>query len=395
MNASQNRLHFHAPRGLLRLAKVFVAVGCLTLIVGLFSAPRQTWGNLLLVSYYLLGLGLGGMLFVTLQYVTGAGWAVAIRRLPEALADLAPVAAAGIMAVLVIYPALYPWTDAVSDGRHASAAFKQLWLDRPFFLSRAAIYLALLMFLMRAIVRASVKQDYDGDVRHTFTGRRLSAAFLVVFGLTCWLSSVDWIMSLEPEWSSTIFGIYQFSGMFLSGLAAVTVLAICLRRQGALAEIVSEDHLHDLGTLLFSFSSFWMYIWFSQYMLIWYVNNPEETIYFIRRLDGGWRALFYLNVLVNWVIPFLVLLPRAAKRSPRVLLAIAIVLLAGRWLDLYLMILPPLGQRSFPAFGILESGLVAGGTGMFLLVVLRALGKRSLVPFNDPYLVESLPTFGQ
>lgn len=391
MRVSQNPLHYQAPRAWLRLANILVAVGCLTLAGGLFAAPRQTWGNVLLGSYYLVGLGLGGLVFIALQHVTGAGWAVAFRRLPEALADLIPVAAVGIVAVLVAYPALYPWTDPASDGHLPNAVFRHLWLNRPFVVVRALGYLTVWIIFARAIVRASVRQDDDGSLGHTDTCRRLSAAFLVVFGLTCWLSSVDWVMSLEPQWSSTIFGVYQFSGMFLSGLAAVSVLAVCLQRQGALRGIVTQDHLHDLGTLLFSFSSFWMYIWFSQYMLIWYVNNPEETAYFIHRLGGGWRTLFYLNVLVNWVVPFLVLMPRAAKRSPTVLLATALVLLGGRWLDLYLTILPPLGQRPLAGFGILESGLAAGALGLFLFVVLRALGQRSLVPFNDPYLVESLP----
>lgn len=395
MNDDQNGRRYRAPRGIWRLASVLVAVGGLTLIGGLMAAPRQTWGNVLLVSYYLIGLGLGGLVLIALQNVTGAGWGTALRRLPEALAALMPLAAVGVAAVLVAYPALYPWANPASGGHDAThAAFRRLWLDRPFVLLRALSYLLVWVLFARAMVRASVRQDDDGAIGHTYASRRLSAAFLVVFGATCWLSSVDWIMSLEPAWSSTIFGVYQFTGQFLSGLAAVSALAIWLRRQGALRGIVTRDHLHDLGKLLFSFSSFWMYIWFSQYMLIWYVNNPEETVYFVRRLDGGWRGLFYLNVLLNWVIPFLVLLPRATKRSPRVLLAMALVVLAGRWLDLYLMILPPLIERPLQGFGILEGGLAAGALGVFLLVVLRALGARSLVPFNDPFLVESLPISG-
>jgi hypothetical protein len=384
-------LTYCPQRGVLRLGAVLAAVGGLTLLAGLFVAPGRTWANLLLVSYYLLGLGLGGVVLVALQYVTGAGWGVALRRLPEALAALIPVASVGVAVVLLAYPGLYPWAEPASEDADPGAAFRHLWLSRPFFLLRALAYLTLWTLFARAIVGASVRQDEDGKVGHTYTNRRLSAAFLVVFAVTCWLSSVDWIMSLEPEWSSTIFGVYHFAGLFLGGLAAVSVLAVCLWRQGALRGVLTEEHLHDLGKLLFSFSSFWMYIWFSQFMLIWYVNNPEETSYFVRRLHGGWWPLFYLNVLLNWVAPFLVLLPRAAKRSPRVLLAVALVILTGRWLDLYLMIVPPLGGGPMQNFGIVESGLAAGALGLFLLTVLRALAKGSLVPVNDPFLVESLP----
>jgi hypothetical protein len=382
---------YRPQRGVLRLGAVLTAVGGLALLGGLFAAPEQTWANFLLVSYYLLGLGLGGLVFVAFQYVTGAGWGVALRRLPEAMAALIPVASAGVAVVLLAYPALYPWAGPSPEAANPDTAFRHLWLSRPFVLLRALAYVALWILFARAIVRASRQQDEDGKVGHTDTNRRLSAAFLIVFGVTCWLSSVDWVMSLEPEWSSTVFGVYHFAGLFLGGLAAVAVLAVCLCRQGALRGVLTEEHLHDLGKLLFAFSSFWMYIWFSQYMLIWYTNNPEETSYFLRRLDGGWRPLFYLNVLLNWVVPFLVLLPRATKRSPRVLLAVALVILVGRWLDLYLMIVPPLGGGPMQTFGVVEVGLAAGALGLFLLTVFRALGKAPLVPVNDPFLVESLP----
>lgn len=390
-NPALASLKYHAPPGMERIAKTLLAIGGLTLVIGLFAAPREAWGNVLVLGHYLLGLALGGLFLIALQYVSGAGWGVALRRIPEALANLLPVACAAILTVLLVCPALYPWADPASEGHVASSGFKHLWLNRPFFLLRALVYVASWLLFARAIVGASVRQDHDGSVRHTFTSRRLSAALLVVFGATCWLSSVDWIMSLEPEWASTVFGVYQFSGVFLSGLAAVSILAVCLRRQGTLRDVVPEDHLHDLGKLLFSFSSFWVYIWFSQYMLIWYVNNPEETTYYIRRLHGGWNTLFYLNLVLNWIIPFLALMPRAAKRSPRLLLVVAIVILAGRWVDLYLMILPPLAPRPLAGFGLLELGLAVGALGAFLFVVPHALAKRSLLPVNDPYLMESLP----
>lgn len=384
-------LTYRPQRGVLPLGVALAAVGGLTFLGGLFVAPGRTWANVLLVSYYLLGLGLGALVLVAFQYVSGAGWGVALRRLPEAMAVLIPVASAGVAVVLLAYPALYTRAGPSPEEADADLAFRHFWLSRPFFLLRALAYVVLWVLFARALVTASRRQDEDGKVGHTYTSQRLSAAFLVVFAVTCWLSSVDWVMSLEPDWSSTIFGVYHFAGLFLGALAALAVLAIALHQQGALRGILTEDHLHDLGKLLFSFSSFWMYIWFSQYMLIWYVNNPEETSYFLRRLSGGWKPLFYLNVLLNWAVPFLALMPGMAKRRPGFLLAVALVVLAGRWLDLYLMILPPLGGGPLQGFGVVEAGLIAGGLGLFLLAVPRALGKASLVPINDPFLVESLP----
>lgn len=385
-------LGYRPGSGVSRLAAALAVVGGLTILMGLVVTPARTWANVLLVSYGLLGLGLGGVLLVAFQYTTGAGWGVAIRRLPEALAALIPVGSVGVLLVLFIYPGLYPWAGTTAEAAEPAEAFRRFWLNRPFFLLRALAYVALWIVFARALARASLQQDEDGQFRHTETARRLSAAFLVVLGLTSWLASVDWIMSLEPKWASTIFGVYHFIGIFQGGLAAVTVLAIGLGMGGALRGILTRDHLHDLGRLLFSFSSFWMYIWFSQFMLIWYVNNPEETAYFVRRTQGAWWSLFYLNVLINWVVPFLVLMPRAAKRSPGVLLTVALVVLVGRWLDLYLMILPALGGDPFPSLGIVEAGLAAGAIGVSLLVVLGALGRRPLVPMGDPFLMESLPS---
>lgn len=382
---------FQPRRGVTHLGAVLAGIGCVTLVIGLFVDTAAAWANFLMVSYYLLTLGLGGLLFIALMFVCGAGWGTAIRRLPEALAPLIPVACAGVLIVLVFYPWLYPWYGQSAGGPHDGAAFRHFWLGRPFFLFRSLVYVGLWTFFTQAMLRASRQQDVDGRSEHTDTYIRLSAAFVVVFGATCWLSSVDWIMSLEPHWASTVFGVYHFSGMFLAALAMVAVMAVYLKEQGPLRGILTNDHLHDLGKLVFSFSSFWMYIWFSQFMLIWYVNNPEETAYFVRRLDGGWRVLFFLNILLNWVIPFVALMPRATKIDPRSLVAVSVVVLVGRWLDLYLMVLPPVGRGPLPAIGIMEAGLAAGAVGVFLLVVPRALGQASLLPVQDPYLVESLP----
>jgi hypothetical protein len=381
---------FRAPRRANRAGTALAVVGGAATLLGLLLAPRETWANVLAASYGLLGMGLGGAVFMALLYVTAAGWGVALRRVPEALVALLPVGAAGLAVVFVAQPALYSWTVGHAGvGAEAGSPFKQAWLDWPFFLGRAVAYIAAWALFTRALVRTSRRQDADGEVGHTSRNVRLSAAFLVVFAVTFWLASSDWIMSLEPEWASTMFGVYNFAGLFLGGLAAVVALVVWLQAAGPLRHVVASSHLHDLGKLLFAFSTFWAYIWFCQYMLIWYVNNPEETSYFVRRLEGAWGPLLVINVVLNWVVPFVVLLPRAAKRNPRVLAQVAVVLLVGRWLDLCLMILPACGDAATALAA--AAGPALGAVGLAVLVVLRALQKAALVPWNDPYLVESLP----
>jgi hypothetical protein len=357
-------------------------LGGVTLLAGLLLAPQRTWTHLLLVSYYLLGLGLAGLLLVALHHLSGARWSVPLRRVAETMTGVLPVAAAGLVAVLVCRPSLYPWS-AADSSREGESPLHHLWLNRPFFLGRALAYLALWLISAFAIVRASREQDKNPDPASIWRSIRLSAAFLVVFGVTCWLASYDWIMSLEPAWASTIFGVYSFAGLFLSGLAAVIVLGIWLRQHSSLRSVINHDHLHDLGTLLFAFSNFWMYTWFCQYLLIWYVNNPEETVYFRRRSEGTWPVFLFLDLVLNWGVPFIVLLFRAAKRNPVVLVTVAVIVLAGRWVDLFLMILPSQGDAgSLP--GTIELGLLLGTAALFALAFFRALGKASLVPLHEP-----------
>lgn len=386
-------LDFSPPPRLLELLRGLAALGGITLLVGLFLAPERAWPNLLLASCFLLGLGLGGAFFVALQYVTGSSWSVALRRVPEAMTALLPAGAVGLAVVLVGNPSLYPWLRISWTGAEGFVAFKQAWLSQPFFLARAAIYVLVWMAFSALLLRNSRLQDADGSALWTRRNARLSAIFIVVFALTSWLASYDWIMSLEPSWYSTIFAVYNFASLFLGTLAAMAVLVVLLRRARAFGRVVSEQHLIDLARLIFAFGTFWAYIWFSQYMLIWYANMPEETSYFIARLSRGWAPLFLLNLGLNWVVPFLVLMPRGWKRNPDVLLGVAIAVVAGRWLDLYLMIFPPLiGAK--PAFGVWELGAIVASVGVSGLVILRALRQAPLVPVRDPLLAESLHYHG-
>jgi hypothetical protein len=369
----------------------FAAIGAIVAAAGAVMAPDRMWASWLLVAYYVLGLGLAGLCVVAIHYTAGASWSTPIRRVPEALAGTLPFAAVLLAAVFMARPQLYPWTIASSAAAAVSPAlaFKLAWLDRPFFLVRAAVYSLIWIVFAAAIRRASRRQDQDGDRRWTRANVRLSAAFLIVFAFTFTLASFDWVMSLEPLWYSTIFGVYNFAGLFLSGLAAIILVALWLERTGPLQHVLTADHRHDLGKLLFAFSVFWMYIWFSQYMLIWYTNIPEEASYFVRRAHGGWFVLFLANVVLNWLVPFLALLRRDAKRHRQTLALVAAVVLVGRWLDVYLMIFPAVVGET-PRIGVWELGLTAGGLGGFGLVLVWVLKAAPIVPVADPDLVEAL-----
>ncbi|HNR32862.1 MAG TPA: hypothetical protein PKI11_18365, partial [Candidatus Hydrogenedentes bacterium] len=353
-----------------RAMNVLAALGVIALVAGLALAPQRAWASLLLTSQYLVGLSLAGLFLIATLYVSGAGWGVALRRIPEAFAHLLPMGLACTLIVLIAGSALYPWTNP--DEAETFVGFKGLWLDYGFWLLRAVAYGVLWIVFARALLRNSREQDFDGDVARTRRNARISAAFLVVFALTCWLSSVDWIMSLEPHWYSTIFGVYNFSGLFCSGLACTIIVAAWLRDRGALRGIVTDEHLHDLGKLLIGFTTFWAYIWFSQYMLIWYANIPEETGYYVSRTSGAWGPLFILNLILNWVLPFFALLPRGGKRSAYILVRVAAVVLVGRWLDLYLMIYPSFAPGA-PVIGPVEILVTLGTAGVFVIGLARAL----------------------
>ncbi len=362
-----------------------VTIAGVVLLGGLWMAPERAWLDVLLGSFAMVCLGLAGIFFVALQYATGAVWSIPLRRVGEALNAALPLGGIGILAVLLLHPSIYPWyghSEIVADGW---AGFKHTWLSYPFVLVRAVVYLAAWLGFSWAIRRNSRRQDREGGIELSRKNTRLSVAFMVVFGVTFWLSSTDWIMSLEPNWASTIFGIYHFSGMFLSGLATISLFALVLRATGPLRHGVSADQFLDLGRLLVAFATFWTYIWFSQYMLIWYANLTEETGYMVLRTSSGWERLFVLNLLLNWAVPFLLLLPRVNKINPRTLATASTFILLGRVTDLYLMIIPPFSPANprpaiwdFAALVVVASGLA--------LVTMRAFLASEPIPIGDPLL---------
>ncbi len=370
-----------------RKLMIATGVGAAVLAITAVVSPDRAWGNLFVVAYYLITLGLGGALFIALTTVCGAGWSTAFRRVPEAMTGLLPVAGVILLSVLALRLPQYGWHHH-GTGDAGTFWFKEFWLQPSFLAARAVGYIVLWIAFARRLVRKSRTQDQLMNPPPA-PGVPTSIVFLFVFAFTISLAGVDWIMALEPMWFSTMWGVYQFSGLIMGTLATIIISCIVLRQLGPLSEVFRDEHLHDLGKLLLGFSCFWMYIWFSQYMLIWYANIPEETSYFIPRTQGAWGPVLIGNIVLNWVIPFFVLLPRPCKRNEEVMLKIAVVVLIGRWVDLYVMVFPPV-TGNVPVLGLPEIAGALCVCGLTGLLFIKAFAAANPVPGNEPFLQESL-----
>ena len=368
--------------------RIVTVIGVFLLAMGAIVSPARLWPALLWSGIAILGVGIAAMYFLAIHSVTGAAWATSFKRVPEAMTGLVPVG--GLIALIAVaagastlYPAL------AEGGAEELPVFKQMWYSPGFYFGRSVAYVLLLSLFAYGFRRISRRQDEDGELIHTLRGRRLSCLFLILGSFLVVLWSIDWLMALEPWWYSTIFGVYNFSGLFQSGLAVLLLFLVWLKGKGVFGEEVNRDHVQDIAKFMFGMSTFWMYIWYSQYVLIWYTNIPEETAYFTLRMTGSWLPLFFVNPVLNWVIPFHVLMAREPKRNFTLAARIAVVILAGRVLDLYLMIDPPL-LESGPRVGLAEIGALLATAGLIGVVVIRILSGAPLVPVGDPYLEESL-----
>lgn len=365
------------------LAKIAAAAAVL-FAVGAWLSPHRAGAGLLLANFYFASLALAALVFIAVQNLASAGWPVVFRRVPEAMTAYLPAGAAATAAIALGARFVYPWA---APGAAASLGGKAAYLNAGMFALRAALCWAVWLFFARRLVGLSRGQDQSGGVGATRLAAAASAACVVAFAPTFTVASVDWLMSVEPKWSSTLYPWYVFAGAFEGGLAALAVLVILLRRRGAFPKL-NEHHLHDLGKYVFAFSCFWAYLWFCQYLLIWYSNIPDETTHFVLRMTPGWLPLFCLNPIVNFIVPFALLLSARRKKKERTLLWGASIVLIGRALDLYLLIMPPsIGAR--PGLGLAEPAAFVGLAAVFVLLFDRAFASAPSEPVKDPYLDES------
>ncbi len=368
----------------------FIAIGVLTLIVGLVMDQGRVWQSFLTNFFFFTSLALGGLFFCAVQYVTKASWSAAIRRISESLAAFIPAAVvAGIVIMAFGANSLYEWLHADVVAQDSILQKKQAYLNMPFWVIRTLIFFGIWWAFKKLIIGNSIKQDTTGDVNLTQRNIVLSIAFLLLFALSYSLFSVDFLMSLHPHWFSTMFGIYTFSGLFQASLALITIIAVKLMDKGLVKNVITIEHIHDLGKFMFAFTVFYAYIAFSQFMLIWYANIPEETIFFAHRAHGGWMAISLSLLIFKFVVPFLLLLPRAAKRDKAHLVRVGILLLIMQWVDIYWLVYPNFNDGHV-VFSFQEIGLFLGFLGVFIYTVARFFTKNSVVAVKDPYIHESV-----
>ena len=373
---------------------ILIAVGLLLIAIALpDAANRERLGFAYVMGFtFLWSVVLGSLFFVVLQHLTAAIWSVAIRRVAEMLAAPMWLLVPLVLPLLAfaIWPdtfQVFPWADASLVEHDAVLIQKRAYLNVPFFAIRAFVFIGLWVLFTRYFVGKSLKQDRgEGGAGATLAMRKVAAPFTIIFAATATLAGFDWLMSLNPHWFSTMFGVYIFSGMVVTSLAAIIIGTVLLRRAGMLGHgVVSADHLYSLGALLFAFVCFWAYIAFSQYMLIWYANVPEESFYFVQRLKGGWFGVSVALALVRFVIPFLVLLPRRAKMNERTLVWVSVLMLVGQLLDLYWIVMPELHEAG-PALGWQEIGPTLLMIGLALACYARFLRRNSALAVGDPML---------
>jgi hypothetical protein len=382
-------------------------------LLGEHGMERMAWSYLTSFTFF-LSLGLGALIWILVQHATRAGWSVAVRRLAEAVAGVVPYFTILVIPIVLVWgPKLYQWLDADTVAHDALLQRKQPYLNFGFFLVRVVIYFGVWALLTRYFTATSRAQDQSGDPTLTERMERWAPGGLLLWALTATFFAFDFLMSLDPHWFSTIFGVYFFAGSFFAFNALLCVICYHLQQSGRLTGVISLEHYHDIGKLMFAFTVFWSYIAFSQFMLIWYANLPEETAWIERRYYGPWGWVSALLLFGHFLAPFLLLVSRIPKRRPALLVKIAYWNLFIHFVDLYWLVFPQLGHAGHgggahgEAAAAAETGAVAAAHtpvplhlldltclvfmgGIFLALLAGRLKSASLVAERDPRLVESL-----
>ena len=362
------------------------AVACAALGAG---NPRQFMFSWLVSFLFFLSLGLGALLFVLIQYATQGGWGIVVRRIGETVFATLPAMAALFVPLLFGLQLVYSWSVPGAAEHDALLRWKAPYLNVPFFLIRAVLYFGCWCFIALLYYSRSRGQDTTGDPMVSARLRRFAGPSIIALAITQTFASVDWIMSLTPHWYSTIFGVYFFAGSFVGFIALLSVVSVAMRQAGLLDTVISPEHLHDIGKLLFGFTAFWAYIAFSQFFLIWYANLPEETTWYRTRLDGSWLAVSIVLMVGHFGAPFFYLMGRAVKRRGWTLAAGGAWLLCMHFLDLYWQVMPTLHPEGLRPSLLDVAALVTVG-GCFVAAVGWLMRRQALVRLRDPRLQESL-----
>jgi len=385
---------FTAPESVEKLGRIGLAAGVvgLALLGAGFATDRTQFFRSYLTGYmWMLGLAAGALGVMLLHHVTRGAWGVMIRRILEAAASPLTLgfAAVAFLPVALGSHSLYEWTHEAAVAGDAVLTYKKPWLNEGAFLGRSAFYLVLWIGLAAVFARLSARQDETGDRRIALSMQRWGAFGLVAFILSMTFAAFDWMMSLTPHWFSTIYGLYVIIGQAVSAMALVCLAALLLGEGDSPAVPFQARHLHDYGKLLFAFVCVWAYFGYSQFIIIWSGNLPEETAFYSPRLNGAWKATTVVLVLLHYALPFALLLSRSRKRSAKALAPVAVLLLFARWLDLHWLVAPSFSANAFTIHWLdLAAPLALGGIWLRLFTL--GLKKRPLLPAHEPFLKEAL-----
>ncbi|MDC0478571.1 quinol:cytochrome C oxidoreductase, partial [Flavobacteriaceae bacterium] len=348
---------------------------------------NRPYAALYVAAFFFMMIALGVLAFYAIQYASQAGWSPVLYRVMEAITYyLLPGALIVLLIAIIGDKHIFIWMDPEVVAHDEIIQGKSSWLNKPWFIVRALIFIggwSLYRYFSR---KFSLAQDNDSGNKYFKLNFRISAAFLVFFIYTESMMSWDWIMSVDPHWFSTLFGWYLLASMLVSGITVIALITIYLKSKGHL-DVVNDSHLHDLAKFMFGFSVFWTYLWFSQFMLIWYANIPEEVTYYITRIED-YTIPFFGMIIMNFIFPFLVLINSDYKRIPWFIVMAGIVILIGHYVDVFNMIMPAtVIDRWY--FGLPEISALALFSGLFLLIVFYSLSKAPLLVKGNPYIKES------
>ena len=396
---------FEIPAKLKMWAYVLIGIGVLALIAG-FATKTGTEeekavfiGTIMYNTIFWTLITNASMFFICITTLAMGGWQQSFRRVPEAISTMVPIFGTITAAVLlyVVFSGnhhIYHWLDTKSVESDEILKGKSGFLSVKFFTIWTLLAIGLWSLLgwrMRQLSNEAdtEKMSYETGSKYIYRNTVRASLFIVWFALTIG-STVPWLlmMSLDAHWYSTMYSWYTFASSFVSGMALIALWVIYLKKQGYL-EYTNEEHLHDLGKFMFAFSIFWTYLWFSQYMLIWYANIPEETIYFKNRVQGPYQGIFFFNLIVNFVAPILILMSRDSKRKYTIVTFMAALILFGHWIDFYQMVMGSISKTKV-TLGWLDAGVLCFFVGVMILMVARALASKPLIPKYHPFLKESI-----
>lgn len=392
MTSDEQKIEYNKkslPTGVLKIGWGFVIIGLIIVIIGYIADPvRSAFNNVILLAF-LTSVGLGSLFLIVIEYISGAVWSTPFRRITEFLG--AVIFIVPILAVPLLFNLheIFHWTHTEQVLQDKILSGKSGYLNETFFIIRLAVFWIIWMFFYLKITRNSIRQDTLKDSLITKSNIKWSAIFLPFFAITITFFSIDWLMSLEPHWFSTIFGVYYFSGTILTALAITTFLSVELNEKGYLTKRVKKDHYYSLGALLFAFTNFWAYIAFSQFLLIYYANLPEETFWFLNRWEGSWMLVTIFLVIVHFIVPYFGLLSQPSKMNPKRLKIMSLWILFAHMVDLYWLVMPTYNPSGL-VFSWIEMGFPLLAIGIIVLVFVYISKNKNLIPIGDPKLKRGL-----